>query len=75
MRQWWTWSRIIRPQESLALYKTFNTLCLQPSVPQVKYGVRSPMFIWAPHVYSCAQWLRPRNSPLPPIWAHIGHPR
>jgi hypothetical protein len=30
--------------------------------PQVKYGVRSPKFIWAP-VYSCAHWLRPRNHP------------
>ncbi len=33
----WAWSRIIRPQESLALYKSFNTLCithsLSPSLP------------------------------------------
>ncbi len=26
--------------------------------PQVKYGVRSPQFIWAP-VYSCTHWMRP----------------
>ncbi len=31
----------------------------------VKYGVRSPKFIWAPG-YSCTHWLRPRYSPLPP---------
>jgi hypothetical protein len=23
------------------------------------------------HVHSCAHWLRPRNPPQPPIWAHI----
>ncbi len=28
--------------------------------PQVKYGVRSPKFIWAP-VYSSTHWLKPRN--------------
>ncbi len=33
--------------------------------PQVKYGVRSPKFIWAP-VYSCTHWL----TPPPRIWAH-----
>ncbi len=37
---------------------------------RVKYGVRSPNFIWAP-VYSCAHWLRPRNSP-PPLPLHLG---
>ncbi len=30
---------------------------------KVKYGVRSPKFIWAP-LYSCTHWLRPRNSHL-----------
>ncbi len=30
--------------------------------PWVKYGVRSPKYIWAP-VYSCTHWLIPRNSP------------
>ncbi len=29
-------------------------------LPQVKYGVRSLKFIWAP-VYSSTHWLRPRN--------------
>ncbi len=35
----------------------------------VKYGVRSPKFIWA-SVYSCSHWLRPRNSsrPSPRTW-------
>ncbi len=33
--------------------------------PLVKYGVRSPKFIWA-SVYSCTHWLRPRNPPSPP---------
>ncbi len=32
---------------------------------QVKQGVRSSKFIWAP-VYSCTRWLRHRNSPPPP---------
>jgi hypothetical protein len=32
---------------------------------KVKYGVRTPKFIWAP-VYSCCHWLRPRNSLPPP---------
>ncbi len=37
---------------------------------QVKYGVRSPKFIFVLHVYSCTHWLRPRNyPPLPP---HLG---
>jgi hypothetical protein len=26
------WSRFIRPQENLALYKSFNTLCSHPSI-------------------------------------------
>jgi hypothetical protein len=35
---------------------------------EVKYGVGSPKFIWAP-VYSCTHWLRSRNSPpLPLLW-------
>jgi hypothetical protein len=33
----------------------------------VKFGVRSPKFIWAP-MYSCTQWLRPRNFPLLPTF-------
>jgi hypothetical protein len=37
---------------------------------KVKYGVRSPNFIWAP-VYSCTHWLRPCNSP-PPLPPHLG---
>jgi hypothetical protein len=27
----------------------------------IKYGIRSPEFIWAP-VYSCTHWLRPRKT-------------
>ncbi len=42
--------------------------------PQVKYGVRSLKFIWAP-VYSCTHWLRPRNSPSPLHLGAIGQPR
>ncbi len=47
--------------------------------PKVKYGIRSPKFIWAP-VYSCTHWLRPRNSPLPTAFGLIcedatGQPR
>jgi hypothetical protein len=39
--------------------------------PQVKYGVRSPKFIWA-HVYSCTHWLRPpKLPPSPRIRAHL----
>ncbi len=34
---------------------------------QVKYGDRSPKFIWAP-VYRCTYCLRHRNYPLPPHW-------
>ncbi len=34
----------------------------------VKYGVRSPKFIWAP-VYICTPWLKHRNSRLP---SHLG---
>ncbi len=33
----------------------------------VKYGVRSPKFIWAP-VYSCTHWMGPRNTPHPPVF-------
>jgi hypothetical protein len=38
-------------------------------IPQVKYGVRSPNFIWAPcaQMYSLAE--TPQPSPLPP---HLG---
>ncbi len=37
----------------------------------IKYGVRSPNFIWGP-VYSSTHWLRSRNYPhTPRIWAHI----
>jgi hypothetical protein len=31
----------------------------------IKYGVRSPKFIWAPR-YSCTHGLRPRNTPPTP---------
>jgi hypothetical protein len=44
--------------------------CLKPLV---KYGVRSPKFIWAPE-YSCTHRQRPRNPRPPPhprILAHI----
>ncbi len=37
---------------------------------EIKYGVRSPKFIWAP-LYSCSHWLRPRNSPPPPLFGLI----
>ncbi len=45
----------------------------------VKYGVKSPMFFWAP-VYSCTHWLRPCNFPPPPAFGliyegAIGQPR
>ncbi len=36
----------------------------------VKYGVRSPKFIWAP-VYSCTHGLDSAIPPSPRIWAHI----
>jgi hypothetical protein len=37
----------------------------------IKYGVKSPQFIWAPW-HSRTHWLRPRNpGPPPRIWAHI----
>jgi hypothetical protein len=39
--------------------------------PQVKYGVRSLKFIWAPK-YSCTHWLRPRNCNSPPSPPHLG---
>jgi hypothetical protein len=35
--------------------------CLAPE-PWVKYGVRSPKFIW---LYEHSYWLRPRNPPFP----------
>jgi hypothetical protein len=48
-----------------------------PSMPESKNHwsnmdeVRSTKkFGWAP-VYSSTHWLRPRNSPPPPHWAHI----
>jgi hypothetical protein len=52
---------------------------------KVKYGVRSPKFIWAPcHVNSCTHWLRLRDPATPPPLPHafglmyegtIGQPR
>jgi hypothetical protein len=33
------WSRIIQPQESLALYKSLNPLCLDLSGPEAKSKV------------------------------------
>ncbi len=33
----WARSQIIRPQETLALYKAFNTLCLGPSTPTSRF--------------------------------------
>jgi hypothetical protein len=33
----WAWSRIIRPQESLALYNSFNTLCIYIMVNNKAY--------------------------------------
>jgi hypothetical protein len=32
----WAWSQIIRPPESLGLYKLFNTLCMRPSLSCAK---------------------------------------
>ncbi len=46
------------------------TMWIRNGVSWVKYGVRSPKFIWAP-VYSCTHWLRPRNSPPPPTFGLI----
>ncbi len=39
-------------------------------VKPIGYIWSSPKFIWAP-VHSCTHWLRPRNSLLPRIVAHI----
>jgi hypothetical protein len=75
-------SQIVRQQENLVLHnplllELFSTRCCKSLGNysrmfllklKVKYGDRSPKFIWAP-VYSCIHWLRPRNSPLPP---HLG---
>jgi hypothetical protein len=36
----------------------------------MELDLQSLFHIWAP-AYSCTHWLRPRNSPLPRIWAHI----
>ncbi len=50
-----------------------------PYEQKVKYGVRSPKFIWAP-VYSCNHCLRSPNSPPPSAFeliyeGAIGQPR
>jgi hypothetical protein len=47
--------------------------------PLIKYGVRSPKFIWA-SAYSCTHWLRPCNAPPPSAFGliyegAIGQPR
>jgi len=44
----------LRAQVRFTLFSTY----------EVKYGVRSPKFIWAP-LYSCTHW------PSPSIWAHV----
>jgi hypothetical protein len=49
---------------------TTYALVINVSRLEVKYGVRSPKFIWAP-VYSCTHWLRPRNSPAPPAFGLV----
>jgi hypothetical protein len=63
-------SLFLSESHHLSLYLSkifsFHNLLLKP---MVKYGVRSPKFIWAP-VYSCTHWLRPRN--LPPLPPHLG---
>ncbi len=69
LRWTWAWCAEIIWSSSLCL-SLFSRPGFFPLVgrPLVKYGVRSPKFIWAP-VYSCAHWLQ-----LPPsarIWAHI----
>ncbi len=44
---------------------------LSPAGMSLTIGVRSSKFIWAP-VFSCTDWLRPRNPiSSPSIWAHI----
>ncbi len=52
--------------------RTFATLAIaaRRSNPQVKYGVRSPKFIWAPCVllYSLAET---PHLPLPPVFGFI----
>jgi hypothetical protein len=53
----------IQPRRSPHRYSSTHTI-------GVKYGVRSPKFIWAP-VYSCTHWLRPCNSPPPPAFGLI----
>jgi hypothetical protein len=46
----------------------YSTVCSVKA--QVKYGVRSLKFIWAP-VYSCFHWLRPCNSRPHPAFGLI----
>jgi hypothetical protein len=39
----------------------------------VKYGVKSPKYLWAPVTVLCTAVLRPPQlQPSPRIWAHIG---
>jgi hypothetical protein len=58
-------SQIIRQRESLVLYNPLITVCYL-----IRYGFRSPKFIWAPcHVMRTAVLIGrdlPRNPPPPP---------
>ncbi len=49
-------------QETVQLLKAEERLYNVVFIFCLKYGVRSPKFIWAP-VYSCTLWLRPPNPP------------
>ncbi len=58
---------VIRKRGEIDLFETKRDLSVSIE-SYVKYGVRSPKFIWAP-MYSCTRWLRLATSPLPP---HLG---
>ncbi len=58
------WKEVKLPTVWRSSHTSFAYIILSP-YHRLKYGVRSPKFIWAP-VYSCTHWLR---FPLPP---HLG---
>ncbi len=68
---------VLTPTHTSQLFAYMGAV--QPLGPWVKYGVRSPKFIWTP-VYRCTHWLRTHNSPSRPAFGLIyegakGQPR
>ncbi len=62
------WSRPNQQQQQINhknIWLCLNLVCVYGI--EVKYGGRSPKFIWVPCHVMCTHWLRPRNVLLPPF--------